>query len=60
MSAEIIQFLPRTKQQQAPAGLPGPMLRSTTKPEDPAMGQVDTAPCEYIASEYSQAQFPDA
>jgi hypothetical protein len=50
VSAEIIQFMPRLKHARKPAGFPRLAFRSTPRPDNPAVDEVDTSPCEYLGA----------
>jgi hypothetical protein len=54
MSAEIIQFIPRPKPPREPTDFPTIVFRPVAVPNDLAMDHVDTAPCEYVPSDFSE------
>jgi hypothetical protein len=49
VSAEIIQFIRGPKHNREPSDFPTIAFRSAAKPDDLAMDQVDTSPCEYLS-----------
>jgi hypothetical protein len=54
MSAEIIQFIPRPKPHREPTDFPTIVFRSAAVPDDLTMDHVDTTPCEYVPSDFSE------
>ena len=55
MSAEIIQFIRRPKPHREPTDFPTIAFRSAIASDDLAMDHVDTAPCEYVCPDSSEA-----
>jgi len=53
MSADIIQFIPRPKPVREPTDLPTIVFRSLA-PREPTTDHVDTAPSEYLPSDWSE------
>jgi hypothetical protein len=60
MSAEIIQFIPRSRHERAAADFPTMIFRSAPRPDDLTMDHVDTALCEHFRpppSDFSATSF---
>lgn len=53
MSADIIQFIPRPKPVREPTDFPTIVFRSRA-PKQPKIEDVDTAPSEYLPSDWSE------
>lgn len=53
MSAEIIQFIPRPKHNREQTDFPAIAFRSTL-PDETRAEYVDTAPCEYVQSDWRE------
>jgi hypothetical protein len=55
MSADIIQFVSRSRHERAAPEFPAIAFRSAPRPDDLTMDHVDTSPCEIIRSEPDEA-----
>ena len=60
MSAEIIQFIRSPKHNRGQTDFPTIAFRSVVRRDDPIMDHSDTAPCEYVWPDQSEAQITDA
>lgn len=59
MSAEIIRFIRGPKHNRGQTDFPTIAFRSAAQRDDLTMDHVDTAPCEYVRPESSEAQVTD-
>jgi hypothetical protein len=59
VSAEIIQFIRGPKHDRGQTDFPTIAFRSAARRDDLTMDHVDTAPCEYVRPEQSEAQVTD-
>ncbi|MES5481150.1 hypothetical protein QMZ05_00200 [Bradyrhizobium sp. INPA03-11B] len=54
MSAEIIQFIPRPRRDREQSDFPTIAFRSTLPDPDPGTDHADTAPSEYLPSDWQE------
>jgi hypothetical protein len=59
VSAEIIRFIRGPKHHRGPTDFPTIAFRSVVRRDDQTMDHSDTAPCEYVWPDHSEAQVID-